>query len=58
MATITKKDLIDRIAEQESCKRVLVKRIIQCFLDTIVHQMHKTAGCSADPAPRLEAAIC
>ena len=39
MATITKKDLIDRIAEAEGCKRVLVKRVIQAFLDSIVAEL-------------------
>lgn len=39
MATITKKELIDRIAEKERCKRVLVKRLIQAFLDTIVEEL-------------------
>ncbi|NLX12841.1 MAG: hypothetical protein GXY44_04200, partial [Phycisphaerales bacterium] len=35
MQTITKKELIDRIAEKSNHKRVLVKRIIQSFLDEI-----------------------
>jgi integration host factor subunit beta len=39
MATVTKKDLIDRIAEKENCKRILVKRIIQAFLDSIVEEL-------------------
>ena len=39
MATITKKELIDRIAEQTLSKRVLVKRIIQSFLDEIVAEL-------------------
>ena len=39
MATVTKKDLIDRIAEKENCKRILVKRIIQSFLDSIVEEL-------------------
>ena len=39
MATITKKDLIDRIAEKEGCKRVLVKKIVQDFLDSIVEEL-------------------
>jgi len=39
MATVTKKELIDRIAESEDCKRVLVKRIIQSFLDSIVDEL-------------------
>jgi integration host factor subunit beta len=39
MSTVTKKELIDRIAESEGCKRVLVKRIIQNFLDSIVDEL-------------------
>ena len=41
MATVTKKDLIDRIAEKEGCKRVLVKRLIQDFLDSIIDELGK-----------------
>jgi len=39
MATITKKELIDRISESTQAKRVLVKRIIQSFLDEIVLEL-------------------
>jgi len=39
MATITKKELIDRVAEQEGCKRIVAKRIIQSFLDAIVDEL-------------------
>ena len=39
MATITKKELIDMIAEKTQAKRVLVKRIIQSFLDEITEQL-------------------
>ena len=39
MATITKKQLIDRIAEQTASKRVVVKRIIQTFLDEIIDEL-------------------
>ena len=39
MATITKKELIDRIADREGCKRVLVKRVIQAFLDSVVDEL-------------------
>ncbi len=39
MATVTKKELIDQIAEKEGCKRVLTKRIIQAFLDLIVEEL-------------------
>jgi nucleoid DNA-binding protein len=39
MATITKKELIDRIAESTQAKRVSVKRIIQAFLDEITDEL-------------------
>jgi integration host factor subunit beta len=39
MATITKKELIDRIAERTQAKRVAVKRIIQTFLDEITKEL-------------------
>jgi len=39
MQTITKKQLIDRIAEQSSHKRVVVKRIIQNLLDEIIDEL-------------------
>lgn len=39
MATITKKELIDRIADQEGCSRVLVKRVLQSFLDSIIEEL-------------------
>ncbi len=37
--TVTKKDLVDRIAEQTNSKRVLVKKIVQIFLDEIVDEL-------------------
>ncbi len=39
MQTITKKELIDRIAEKSTYKRVVVKRIIQSFLDEIIDEL-------------------
>ncbi|MBN1788155.1 MAG: integration host factor subunit beta [Sedimentisphaerales bacterium] len=39
MATITKKELIDRIAEQTQAKRVVVKRVVQSFLDEIIDEL-------------------
>jgi integration host factor subunit beta len=39
MATITKKELIDRIAERTQVKRVAVKSIIQAFLDEITREL-------------------
>jgi integration host factor subunit beta len=41
MATITKKELIDRIADGTGGRRVQVKRIIQQFLDEIVSELGK-----------------
>jgi integration host factor subunit beta len=39
MSTITKKELIDRIAENTQAKRVVVKRIIQSFLDEVIDEL-------------------
>lgn len=39
MATITKKELIDRIAERTQAKRVTVKCIVQAFLDEITKEL-------------------
>jgi integration host factor subunit beta len=41
MATVTKKELIDRIAERTQAKRVSVKRIIQAFLDEIIDELRQ-----------------
>lgn len=41
MQTITKKELIDRIAEKTANKRVVVKRIVQLFLDEIVDELSR-----------------
>ena len=41
MSTVTKKELIDRIAERTQAKRVLVKRVIQAFLDEITAELCK-----------------
>jgi len=39
MATITKKELIDRIADNTQAKRVVVKRIVQSFLDEMIAEL-------------------
>jgi len=39
MKTITKKDLVDRIAENSGSKRVIVKTIVQRFLDEIIREL-------------------
>lgn len=41
MSTVTKKELIDRIAERTQAKRVLVKRVTQALLDEIVAELCK-----------------
>ncbi len=39
MHTVTKKELIDRIAEQTGSKRVVVKRVVQSFLDSMIEEL-------------------
>ena len=41
MATITKKELIDRIADTTGHRRVQVKKVVQQFLDEIVAELGK-----------------
>lgn len=41
METVTKKELIDQIAESTQAKRILVKQIIQSFLDEITEHLRK-----------------
>ena len=41
MATITKKELIDRISDKTSNKRVVVKKVVQAFLDDIIEELGK-----------------
>jgi nucleoid DNA-binding protein len=41
MATVTKKELIDRIAKSTQAKRVTVKRIIQTFLDEMTTELSR-----------------
>ena len=41
MATITKKELIDRIADSTGHRRVQVKKVVQQFLDQIVEELGK-----------------
>src|SRR5438552_9393515 len=41
MDTVTKKDLIDRISDGTGAKRVLVKKIVQRFLDEIISELVK-----------------
>src|SRR6266851_4009001 len=39
MATITKKELIDRIAEGTGHRRVQVKKVVQQFLDEVISEL-------------------
>ena len=39
MSTTTKKDLIDRIADQTNQKRTIVKRTVQCFLENVIGEL-------------------
>jgi len=41
MPTITKKELTDRIADRTGQKRVLVKDLIQLFLDEVIDELAK-----------------
>ncbi len=45
MATITKKELIERIADRAKLKRTDVKRTIQDFLDQIIVELRKGNRC-------------
>ena len=39
MATVTKKELVDRIADHTGTKRVVVKKIVQSFLDNMIEEL-------------------
>ena len=41
MSTVTKKELIDRIAEKTQAKRIVVKSVVQSFLDELVVELAK-----------------
>jgi len=41
MATITKRELIDRITKKTQCKNITVKEIVQQFLDEITAELGK-----------------
>ena len=42
MATVTKKELIDQIADATGQKRVVVKKILQQFLDSVIVELGKS----------------
>ncbi|MCE5277590.1 MAG: HU family DNA-binding protein [Planctomycetaceae bacterium] len=37
--TVTKKELVDRIADKTNQKRVLVKEVVQVFLDEVIAEL-------------------
>ncbi|MEL7237829.1 MAG: HU family DNA-binding protein, partial [Planctomycetota bacterium] len=39
MSTITKKELIDRIADATDQRRVLIKQVVQMFLDEVIDEL-------------------
>ena len=41
MPTITKKEVIDRIAEKTNTRRAVVKPVVQSFLDEIIDELAK-----------------
>ena len=41
MSTITKKEVIDRIAENTNTRRAVVKPVVQSFLDEIIDELAK-----------------
>ncbi|MEJ2701525.1 MAG: HU family DNA-binding protein [Sedimentisphaerales bacterium] len=41
MSTIKKKELIDRIAEKTHTKRLVVRPVVQSFLDEIIRELAK-----------------
>ena len=41
MPTITKKELVNRIAERTQCKHATVKAVVQQFLDEITTELAK-----------------
>ena len=41
MATVSKKDLVNQIADNTQTKRIMVKRVIQAFLNEIINELSK-----------------
>jgi integration host factor subunit beta len=41
MSTVTKKELIERLADQSGLKRQDVRRVVQGFLDEIINELGK-----------------
>lgn len=42
MKTITKKDLVEQVAQKSGIKRMVVKKIVQDFLDSIVDELSQS----------------
>ena len=41
MSTVTKKDIVDRIAEKIQTKQIVVKAVVQEFLDSVIDDLAK-----------------
>ena len=41
MSTVTKKELIERLAEQSGLKRQDVRQVVQGFLDEVINELGK-----------------
>lgn len=41
MQTVTKRELVQRIAEKTRVQQISAKEVIQCFLDEIIHELAK-----------------
>jgi integration host factor subunit beta len=41
MHTVTKKELVDRIADKTQAKRVVAKKIVQSFLDEMIEELSR-----------------
>ena len=52
MSTITKKDLIDRIAHNTQAKKSLVKATVQNFLNEIIAELINKFGGKGGGSPR------
>ena len=41
MRTVTKRELVDRIADEVGCKQGLVKKVVQRFMDEIIDELSR-----------------
>jgi hypothetical protein len=44
MATVTKKELVERLADQTGLKRQDVRRVVQGFLDEVINERTVVGG--------------